>query len=48
MPAGTSTRELAGYVTSSFQGAILMSNADHRSDPIQRFKRIPLASTVKE
>ena len=45
---GTKTRDLAGYITSSFQGAILMSKAYRSVAPIERFKRILLASIVKE
>jgi TetR/AcrR family transcriptional repressor of nem operon len=47
LPAGTRTKELAGYITSSFQGAILMSKAYRSVAPIERFKRILLASIVK-
>ena len=48
IPAGTKTKELAGYITSSFQGAILMSKAYRSVAPIERFKKILLASIVKE
>jgi TetR/AcrR family transcriptional repressor of nem operon len=48
LPKGTKTRDLAGYITSSFQGAILMSKAYRSVAPIERFKRILLASIVKE
>jgi TetR/AcrR family transcriptional repressor of nem operon len=44
---GTKTKDLAGYITSSFQGAILMSKAYRSTAPIERFKRILLASIVK-
>ena len=44
---GTRTKDLAGYITSSFQGAILMSKAYRSTAPIERFKRILLASIVK-
>jgi len=47
LPTGTKTKDLAGYVTSSFQGAILMSKAYRSVAPIERFKRILLASIVK-
>ena len=47
LPAGTKTKDLAGYITSSFQGAILMSKAYRSVAPIERFKRILLASIVK-
>jgi TetR/AcrR family transcriptional repressor of nem operon len=47
LPKGTKTKDLAGYITSSFQGAILMSKAYRSVAPIERFKRILLASIVK-
>ena len=47
LPAGTKTKDLAGYITSSFQGAILMSKAYRSVTPIERFKRVLLASVVK-
>jgi TetR/AcrR family transcriptional regulator, transcriptional repressor for nem operon len=47
LPAGTRTKDLAGYITSSFQGAILMSKAYRSIAPLERFKRILLGSIVK-
>jgi TetR/AcrR family transcriptional repressor of nem operon len=47
LPTGTKTKDLAGYIISSFQGAILMSKAYRSTAPIERFKRILLASIVK-
>src|SRR5258706_9450013 len=47
LPAGTRTKDLAGYITASFQGAILMSKAYRSTAPIERFKRVLLASIVK-
>ena len=47
IPAGTKTKDLAGYITSSFQGAILMSKAYRSVEPVERFKRILLASITK-
>jgi len=47
IPARTKTKDLAGYITSSFQGAILMSKAYRSVTPIERFKGILLASIVK-
>jgi TetR/AcrR family transcriptional repressor of nem operon len=47
LPKGIKTKDLAGYITSSFQGAILMSKAYRSIAPIERFKRILLASIVK-
>jgi len=47
LPAGTKTKDLAGYITSSFQGAILMSKAYRSVEPLARFKRILLASITK-
>ena len=44
LPAGTRTKDLAAYITSSFQGAILMSRAYRSTAPVERFKRILLAS----
>jgi TetR/AcrR family transcriptional repressor of nem operon len=47
LPVGTKTKDLAGYITSSFQGAILMSKAYRSVAPIERFKRLLLATIVK-
>ena len=47
LPTGTKTKDLAGYITSSFQGAILMSKAYRSTAPLDRFKRVLLASIVK-
>jgi TetR/AcrR family transcriptional repressor of nem operon len=47
LPKGTRTKDLAGYITSSLEGAILMSKAYRSVAPIERFKRILLASIVK-
>ena len=48
LPAGTKTKDLAGYITSSFQGAILMSKAYRSVAPVERFKRILLATIAKD
>ncbi|MDB5859498.1 MAG: Transcriptional regulator, TetR family [Ramlibacter sp.] len=47
LPKGTRTKDLAGYITSSFEGAILLSKAYRSVAPIERFERILLASIVK-
>lgn len=39
------TEEIAGFIVSSLQGAILLSKAHHSPEPIERFKRV-LVSTV--
>jgi TetR/AcrR family transcriptional repressor of nem operon len=48
LPAGTRTKELAAYITSSFQGAILMSKAYRSVAPIKRFKRFLFASLATD
>src|SRR5882672_318658 len=47
LPQGTKTKDIAGYITSSFQGAILMSKAYRSVAPLERFKRMLFASIVK-
>jgi TetR/AcrR family transcriptional repressor of nem operon len=47
LPAGTKVKDLAAFITSSFQGAILMSKAYRSVAPIERFKKVLLSSIVK-
>jgi TetR/AcrR family transcriptional repressor of nem operon len=44
LPAATKIRELAGFILSSLQGAILLSKAYRSVAPIERFKRVLLSS----
>jgi TetR/AcrR family transcriptional repressor of nem operon len=43
--AGLDTNEIAGFIVSSLQGAILISKAHQSPEPIERFKRV-LFTTV--
>jgi TetR/AcrR family transcriptional repressor of nem operon len=45
LPADTDTLEVAGFVVSSLQGAILVAKAQRSPEPIERFARV-LFSTV--
>ncbi|MCW3062372.1 MAG: transcriptional regulator [Capsulimonas sp.] len=40
LPGSTDCDEVAGFVVSSIQGAILLSKAKHSAVPIERFKRV--------
>lgn len=40
LSAGTNVRDLAGFIISSMQGAILVSKAARSSEPVERFIRV--------
>lgn len=40
LPASTDVRELAGFVYSSWQGAILQSKVEQSVKPLERFKKV--------
>jgi TetR/AcrR family transcriptional repressor of nem operon len=48
LPAATKVKELAAFITSSFQGAILMSKAYRSVVPIERFKKVLLSYIAKD
>jgi TetR/AcrR family transcriptional regulator, transcriptional repressor for nem operon len=44
--AGLDTNEIAGFIVSSLQGAILISKAHQSPEPIERFKRVLFATVL--
>jgi TetR/AcrR family transcriptional repressor of nem operon len=40
IPKSTNVRELAGFIYSSWQGAILQAKVEQRAEPLRRFKRV--------
>lgn len=40
VPASTDVRELAGFLYSSWQGAVLLSKVEHSIKPLERFKKV--------
>jgi TetR/AcrR family transcriptional repressor of nem operon len=47
IPAGAKVRDMAGYIVSSLQGAILLSKAYRSVAPLERFKRILFSTILK-
>ena len=41
------TNEIAGFIVSSMQGAILLSKAHRSPEPIERFRRVLFASVLQ-
>jgi len=48
LPPGTKVRELAGFILSSFQGAVLFSRAYRGVALIERFKRVLFSSIISK
>ncbi len=46
IPATTDCDEIAGFIVSSMQGAILLSKAHRSPEPIERFKRVLFAHVI--
>ena len=47
LPESTDCDELAGFVISSLQGAILLSKAEHSAEPVERFQRFLFATVLR-
>jgi TetR/AcrR family transcriptional regulator, transcriptional repressor for nem operon len=47
LPADTDAREVAGFVVSSLQGAILVAKAQRSPEPVERFLRVLFAAVLR-
>lgn len=47
LPKSTNVREIAGFLYSSWQGAILQSKADQSIKPLERFKKVLFGTLLR-